>query len=414
MCMNSLPRRANNREFITSTITTAGGSTSPVTASSSSSLIPRTYLRKYKLSSFLDEFVCKEPVLFVGNQMENMKNFFSSFVDEFVLPQVVDPVQHVTQLIPSKCSNSVVEIKESTIDSNANNPKEAPLVHKELCHKPSSIGLCHSEQTTSEISQHLIGQRDSIINKTSDNTTQVNRSEDEGVLYDGSLYSDATAFEYSDWGIENIIDLDLDIDNMNLKENKTPLNRPVDELECGSNTSTAQQSSELESSITCNENKQENAKHIIAGGLSSEKLHSSFGHSNAEPDTIDCNPTVTVDYFSVSSDILSSCGSFRTLAYDSSNEAGGSTDDFEDVKTDSVESCVIVEGGKLSAFPSTSRSKSYKKMIQDAFMSRKRLTKEYKQLAIWYGDIDKELCQPTGDSSKQPAQDLPDSEWELL
>ncbi|KAI3755750.1 hypothetical protein L1987_55556 [Smallanthus sonchifolius] len=355
------------------------------------SLLPRRYhRRRIHFAGYCFFFVVSDS----GNQMENMRNFFSGFVDEFVLPQVADPVQHVTRLIPSKCSNlvetstnSVVEIKESTADSNTSNPEEAPLV---------------------------------LINKTSDNTSQVNRFEDQGVLYDGSLHSDVTAFEYSDWGIENIIDLDLDIDNMNLGENKTPLNRPVDEHECGSNTSTVHQSSELESSVTCNENKQENAKHIIAGGLSSENLNSSFKNS-AEPDTIDCNPTVTVDYFSVSSDILSSCESFRTLAYDSNNEAyvscsgtGGSTDDFEDVKTDSVESCVIVEGGKLSAFPSTSRSKSYKKMIQDAFMSRKRLTKEYKQLAIWYGDIDKELCQPTGDSSKQPAQDLPDSEWELL
>lgn len=53
-------------------------------------------------------------------------------------------------------------------------------------------------------------------------------------------------------------------------------------------------------------------------------------------------------------------------------------------------------------------------MIQDAFMSRKRLTKEYKQLAIWYGDIDKELCKSKNLSRKQPVQDLPDSEWELL
>ncbi|XP_076942540.1 uncharacterized protein LOC143612440 [Bidens hawaiensis] len=189
------------------------------------------------------------------------------------------------------------------------------------------------------------------------------------------------------------------------------------------------QSSEMKSSITCNENQEENTDHIIAGGLSSENLqksfYSSFKNFTSAPDTNDSNPTETMDDFSVASDAHSSCGSFTTLAYDSNNEADvscsgtglaeGVTVDFEDARKGAVDSSVI--SGKLS-FPKTSRNKSYKKMIQDAFMSRKRLAKEYKQLAILYGDIDKELCQPTeGQSSKLPPVQLhdgPDSEWELL
>ncbi|KAK1431024.1 hypothetical protein QVD17_14219 [Tagetes erecta] len=509
--------------------------TSPVTVSSSS-LTP-------------------EPVSFVGNQMEtvggNMRNFFSGFVDDFVLPRVVDPVQHAARLIPSKCinlletsTNSLVQVKDNTVDSNANKPNEAPLVPKDLCHKPSSTGmLCHSEQSTSEISGHLIGETDSLLNKTPDKTTQVNlnsstnsqnsdnrsegdgvlydeseisghligetdslinktpdntaqvilysstngqnsdnrsegdgvlydeseisghligetdslinktpdntaqvnlnsstnsqnldnRSEGDGVLYDESLFGDATAFEYSDWGIENISDPNLDTDNiikedplMNLEDKKTPSNRPVDELEWDSNTSTAHESSQLDGgAFICNENKEENVGHIVAGGLSSENLYESL-NSPFSNLIINCNTTGTMDCLSVSSDIISSCGPFTTLSYDTNDEdyvscsgtglAAGSTVDFEDVYKDNdpVESCVIVEGGKISAFANTSRNKSYKKMIQDAFMSRKRLTKEYKQLALWYGDIDKELCKPKASSSKQRVQDLPDSEWELL
>ncbi|KAI7734304.1 hypothetical protein M8C21_011673 [Ambrosia artemisiifolia] len=388
----------------------------------------------------IDKLVCKEPVSFVGNQMEtvgaNVKNFFSGFVDDFGLTRVVDPV-HVAQVIPSTCinlvessTNSVADVKDDTVDSNTNSPKEAPLTHEILCHKPSSTSLHHSEQITSEISR-LIGEKDSLINETSDDTAQVNLNSstngvnldnrfEEGVVCDESLHGEA---------IENIIDLDLDIDNimMNSEEKKTLLNRPINELECDSNTSNTNQSSEPECSVTCNENQTESFKHITASGLSSENLYeslnSSFRDFTVEPDTINCKPMDTMDYFSVSSDIRSSCGSFTTIDCDSNSEdfascsgtvlADDSMVDFEDVKYDTVESDVIVEGGKLSSFTKTSRSKSYKKMIQDAFMSRKRLTKEYKQLGIQYGDIDKELCQPT-QSSKPPAQDLPDSEWELL
>lgn len=55
----------------------------------------------------------------------------------------------------------------------------------------------------------------------------------------------------------------------------------------------------------------------------------------------------------------------------------------------------------------------FQKMIQDVFMSRKRLAKEYKQLAVLYEDIDKESTE----ENKLPnigTTDLPDSEWELL
>ncbi|XP_076944752.1 uncharacterized protein LOC143615532 isoform X2 [Bidens hawaiensis] len=394
----------------------------------------------------------------------NVRNFFSGFVDEFGFTQKADPSKSVKS----------VETSRKTVVCNTNNLKDA------------SFG-----QITSEIGQRVVNERDSLLNKTSDNSTQVNtiRFEDR-VFYDDSFHSDATGFEYSDWGIENILDLDLNIDNnviegepsMNLEEKKTELNNEFDlntpithqssdmkssvtcnenqeentehviagglsseklyeplnsslktdlnnEFEYDLNTSIAHQSSELESSVTYNENKEENTEHIIAGGLSSENFQNSFYSSlknfTSEADKNDCNPTETMDDFSVASDVLSSCGSFTTLAYDSNNEADvscsgtgladGVTVDFEDAKKGAVDSSVI--SGKLSSSPKTSRNKSYKKMIQDAFMSRKRLAKEYKQLAILYGDIDKELCQPTeSQSSRLPVQlqDGPDSEWELL
>ncbi|XP_065630774.1 uncharacterized protein LOC111992175 isoform X2 [Quercus suber] len=91
------------------------------------------------------------------------------------------------------------------------------------------------------------------------------------------------------------------------------------------------------------------------------------------------------------------------------------------------ESCVIVEPSELYAVSHRVRKlRSYRKKIQDAFASKKRLVKEYEQLAIWYGDVDmgssKDGSQPLLTST--PAKSLNskdlqlelsyDTEWELL
>jgi hypothetical protein len=63
-----------------------------------------------------------------------------------------------------------------------------------------------------------------------------------------------------------------------------------------------------------------------------------------------------------------------------------------------------------------------KKKIQDAFFSKKRLTKEYEQLAIWFGDLDghdttqRELSSSTTITLDPDPQtnSTQDSEWELL
>ncbi|KAL6975468.1 hypothetical protein U1Q18_024263 [Sarracenia purpurea var. burkii] len=87
------------------------------------------------------------------------------------------------------------------------------------------------------------------------------------------------------------------------------------------------------------------------------------------------------------------------------------------------EGCVVVDNKLL--YPVSCRAqrhRSYKKILQDAFASKKRIRKEYEQLAILYGDIDIESSQQAGqklllpslDSKKSPSQDLCDLEWELL
>ncbi|KAK6946647.1 hypothetical protein RJ641_000120 [Dillenia turbinata] len=91
----------------------------------------------------------------------------------------------------------------------------------------------------------------------------------------------------------------------------------------------------------------------------------------------------------------------------------------DEVKLD--ESCVVVDSCALTLSRRVRHPRSYKKIIQDAFASKRRLAKEYEQLAIWYGDIDAEFgqqrvqktlsCFPVNSSSKN---DPNDSDWELL
>lgn len=91
------------------------------------------------------------------------------------------------------------------------------------------------------------------------------------------------------------------------------------------------------------------------------------------------------------------------------------------------ESCVIVEPSELYAVSRRARKlRSYRKKIQDAFASKKRLVKEYEQLAIWYGDVDMGYSEDSSqtflpsfpatplDSKNLQTQHACDSGWELL
>lgn len=89
------------------------------------------------------------------------------------------------------------------------------------------------------------------------------------------------------------------------------------------------------------------------------------------------------------------------------------------------EGCVVL-GRRLLYADScrAQRHRSYKKILQDAFASKKRIRKEYEQLGIQYGDIDigsiqqqpLNLLPPSStlDSKKSSSQETWDPEWELL
>lgn len=91
------------------------------------------------------------------------------------------------------------------------------------------------------------------------------------------------------------------------------------------------------------------------------------------------------------------------------------------------ESCIFVDDSELYAVSSRAKKlRPYKKRIRDAFTSKKRLAKEYEQLAIWYGDTDIEPNQRSSQplsqfssrtytrSNVQQVQHASETEWELL
>ncbi|KVI02248.1 hypothetical protein Ccrd_019539 [Cynara cardunculus var. scolymus] len=327
--------------------------------------------------------------------------------------------------------NNINKTSAKTIQVHLNSStssQEDFVVDRSLCtdlssskdHKDSSEAIirirCSDEKCDDDHSVKITRQssEDHLDNKS---------FEEEGILCNMSSKIDASVFEDADWGIENIFDLNLGIDekinggpsppcprpseDVNSSADKilfpsveeksekvsmetlvsglgiscsqekmTLLNSSIDEFESDSNTS-----SDFKSSIMWDENKEEKDCHIFAGDLLPEKLYD----SSSEHDRCNLAP-------------------FEPSVFCSKiGEAEGSmVDDVEDLNMQAID-----------------LSDKKQKMIQDAFMSRKRLTKEYKQLVIWYGDIEKEFSEPTeasnmGATPKSPARDLCDSEWEIL
>ncbi|XP_057992121.1 uncharacterized protein LOC110670300 isoform X2 [Hevea brasiliensis] len=108
-----------------------------------------------------------------------------------------------------------------------------------------------------------------------------------------------------------------------------------------------------------------------------------------------------------------------------STDFGMETIDVSD-KVKLEDSCVIVDNSMLyEVSRRTHKLRLYKKKIQDAFTSKKKLSKEYVQLAIWYGDLDIEGSHDTLQGHLQSGttvtldsdfrmHHMHDSEWELL
>ncbi|GMI63611.1 hypothetical protein HRI_000030400 [Hibiscus trionum] len=98
---------------------------------------------------------------------------------------------------------------------------------------------------------------------------------------------------------------------------------------------------------------------------------------------------------------------------------------YDEVKLE--DSCLIPDSSEIYAVSRRiNKHKSYRKRIQDALTSRKRLVKEYEQLAIWFGDADMgsvhdhfQTLQPSSSTTtlepkNKRTERVCDSDWEIL
>ncbi|KAG6736026.1 hypothetical protein POTOM_061281 [Populus tomentosa] len=146
--------------------------------------------------------------------------------------------------------------------------------------------------------------------------------------------------------------------------------------------------------------------------------------SSTSAPTVSCKIKAAEMGLAASNSVLSlvSIGCSDDSAVDDLTESKMENIDLSDnVKLE--ESCVIVDDNLLYEVARRNRKlRSYKKKIQDAFFAKKRLTKEYEQLAIWFGDLDDhDTMQRESSSSTTITLDpdpqtnsTQDSEWELL
>ncbi|KAK8643754.1 hypothetical protein V6N13_013033 [Hibiscus sabdariffa] len=126
------------------------------------------------------------------------------------------------------------------------------------------------------------------------------------------------------------------------------------------------------------------------------------------------------------------------LQVSSSSNIGHVDDSIDDINISSMDtvdlydevkledSCVIPDSVTLHAVSRRiNKNKSYRKRIQEALTSRKRLVKEYEQLAIWFGDADMgsghdhfQTLQPSSSTTLEPkntrTEPVCDSDWEIL
>ncbi|XP_058211139.1 uncharacterized protein LOC131323388 isoform X4 [Rhododendron vialii] len=236
------------------------------------------------------------------------------------------------------------------------------------------------------------------------------------------------------------------------KENVDCINF-LDDVECVSNTSSLLTPSEMSSSVVSSESRIPEVGLISTSSSLSIATHVLFC-DNKDTDmgltkVADMGLTFSGSALSLESkaeDAASLAGSSaNTHCYEcaqlevlmSSLEIGEADNCRVDITDPSLESielsemakpdegCVVL-GRRLLYADScrAQRHRSYKKILQDAFASKKRISKEYEQLGIQYGDIDigsiqqqpLNLLPPSStlDSKKSSSQETWEPEWELL
>ncbi|XP_050247755.1 uncharacterized protein LOC126695148 isoform X3 [Quercus robur] len=392
----------------------------------------------------VDDIVSKDTVKYVENQLQNMGGNVKKFYSDVVQDALVDSVKREAQAVALK-SNAAIgtylksmmgdeKKQEVTVIMQSNvQPEAVDLVTKQL---PDALNGSHLKSLTPPTSVDSLEEAvtDKTLQKVDDVPTRENPNEstEENAIEESApevLELNSPGDEESSEALFSVVYGEKIIQEMRplsacsslLAESfslsgKSPDNS-LDALSCNySGECVCDNSSKLPSSppapiISC-KNKS------VESGLGSSSSIVSL--ESIEEDTSRIKEILSLNESSESA---------LGHSYDWNNDINDP--DMETIELcDKVkldESCVIVEPSELYAVSHRVRKlRSYRKKIQDAFASKKRLVKEYEQLAIWYGDVDmgssKDGSQPLLTST--PAKSLNsknlqlelsyDTEWELL
>ncbi|XP_030929968.1 uncharacterized protein LOC115955775 isoform X4 [Quercus lobata] len=392
----------------------------------------------------VDDIVSKDTVKYVENQLQNMGGNVKKFYSDVVQDALVDSVKREAQAVALK-SNAAIgtylksmmgdeKKQEVTAIMQSNvQPEAVDLVTKQL---PDALNGSHLKSLTPPTSVDSLEEAvtDKTLQKVDDVPTRENPNEstEENAIEESApevLELNSPGDEESSEALFSVVYGEKIIQEMRslsacsslLAESfslsgKSPDNS-LDALSCNySGDCVCDNSSKLPSSppapiISCKNKSVESGLGSSSSILSLESI---------EEDTSRIKEILSLNESSESA---------LGHSYDWNNDINDP--DMETIELcDKVkldESCVIVEPSELYAVSHRVRKlRSYRKKIQDAFASKKRLVKEYEQLAIWYGDVDmgssKDGSQPLLTST--PAKSLNsknlqlelsyDTEWELL
>ncbi|KAM7492538.1 hypothetical protein LguiA_035459 [Lonicera macranthoides] len=391
---------------------------------------------------------------FVSQAVGGAENNLSTVVQDLVHPKA-DPVKHEEQT----ASQEQIDIVGTYAKSAENN---LSTVVQDLVH-PKVDPVKHEEQTASQEHIDIVGTYAMISTeeKAIDIDIKQSREEQEPNHHpeDADKDVDALIYKNTSMGVEGNVNLEISAEEISL----------TDELTCSLDLSYSEDKNLSEASlfsepadanfplkeekICCDPAEAIGCVNESPSALVSVDSCSTLAHDKKDGDVGLAFSISALSLESNNADSARRTDEAVSLAGSSRDEheqswkcaqfedfimspleighVDGCVTDNEDGSMESIdlsddenpdESCVVVDSRPVYAFTSRARRfRSCKKIIQDAFTSRKRLAKEYEQLEILYGDIDGELDENTTlpfiatmPSFKAKKSATEDSEWELV
>ncbi|KAK4576985.1 hypothetical protein RGQ29_027485 [Quercus rubra] len=381
----------------------------------------------------VDDIVSKDTVKYVENQLQNMGGNVKKFYSDVVQDALVDSVKREAQAVALK-SNAAIgtylksmmgdeKKQEVTVIMQSNvQPEAVDPVTKQL---PDALNGSHLKSQTPPTSV------DSLEEAVTDKTLQ--KDDDVPTSENPNESTEESAIEES---APEVLELILPVVNgEKIIQEMRPLSACSSLLAESFSLSGKSPDNSL-GALSCNysgdcvcdySSKLPSSPPAPIISCKNKSVESGLGSSSSilSLESIEEDTSRIKEILSLNESSESALGHSYDLNNDINDPDMETIELCDKVKLD--ESCVIVEPSELYAVSHRVRKlRSYRKKIQDAFASKKRLVKEYEQLAIWYGDVDmgssKDGSQPL--LTATPAKSLDsknlqlelsyDTEWELL